>query len=93
MDGDNLKSYLLGGIQSGWTSGLVSGYIAIGPPQESSGVTVIPAKPINSSHACSNLMILYQPNPKGAELTIWDLPVSTSVSQDDNEIGRWLFRR
>ena len=93
MNGDDLKSYLLGGIRSGWTSGLVSGYIAIGPPQESSGVTVIRAKPINSSHDCRNLMILYQPNPNGPELTIWELPMSPLVSQDANEIRRWLFRR
>ena len=89
--GEDLKDYLLRGVRCGWRAGLMSGYIAAAPPQETSGMTVIQAKPIYSSQDCRFVRIVYQPNPDGAEVTIWDLP--ESLSPDANEIRRWLFRR
>ena len=90
---DQIQAYLLEGIPSGWTSGLASGYVPVGPPGMISGITTIQALPYNPVTNSQQITVFYQPGQESTKITIWNTPLTPIVSGDSEQIRYWLFRR
>lgn len=94
LSGFPLQTYVRGGLLSGWTSGLLSGYgISIVSMTVTSGILTLQLQPIATNDEHVRFLVVFFDSGMDRPITVWESTSAATIKEDFNEICHWLFKR